>query len=763
MDALTLPEPLTTTIEPQDGPMLLRTVVPVPKGAPPNLAFERGGKVVTTSAVPCRFDGEGNPLAYKLTAASPAGSIEDEVRVVEAGHLPPGNVKVHPQTWDLVKGGGIELAYDVQDAGASVEHAHNLLAPTEEFAEVAHQVSTDYTWGRIGREVSREMVRGLGFRAWMAAYTDLPIVELSMVISNGAPGAVTEDFGDLALKLPEGWTAALALETPQISVIGNVIDLVSDTDLPEATTLPQLHEIHLRAILCPTDWLETAHAIAQGVGWGVVHGPWSYFSKQTPWYTAHGMRLPLPTETPFKLTGLLPRVLGQWEDRKAKLAAGDPADSTSPGPLGFGAPLGGPDGGFGGGEGLHVIPYPECAIVGLPAALQYLRAELYGQLSRGTGHLYDVGGLPMDLDAYAEKRDGHLFNYHLPRRGPLGHECFPPGYDKGNDPLGFKAAEPTPPDTKLHGYGCVDEQHGTRLVSSAVALAALDADPIAMHTLQARAVAVRASQWDGEGGQYTAELTYLGEITLDHAGFGGPVNRREAWNLWTMAEAQCRGLGSSKGWFDEIATALNELQTVNGQFGRRHSGSPAKEVSPQGSSKLRGVNSPWGDALIGSALRTLQAPGIGYPESAALNLRDALRAQLWAWPDGHNAPLYRLAIADENEQLYDSLADVPEDGIVRKSNGDLRTDDFYLPALLAMAAQAGMETGDFDTLKLAARIALKLTGDGDLMRYIEQRGVDHLRMTAYLVPLAKIASPGLIQQLGKEQTVAEPVKVGGEV
>jgi hypothetical protein len=735
--ALQEPPPIPTTIAAPDGPAWLRTVVPIPVGASGDLALYRGDVELLTAVRPCRFSIDGDVRAVHLSALSTKGSAGDDVRV--GPRTLPDTTGGVPAFWNQVE--------------ARFECATDTASFDRELIGGGPGFDVQAATGEFELEHGGELFGGLSFRTWVRSDAELPIFQLWLTVQNGSAQAAPETFTRLRLSVPEGWVLVPCLDVRgrEVTVEGGrtVLDLIADPSIEDHALLPQLHETHVRVVLAREEYAGLAQGVASGEGWGVATGLWSYSSLATPWYTSHGLRLPTMEELPWSAASVHQYVLDHWSAWEQSLSSGSATGPGKPDRLGLGAPVGGAYGGWTGGEGIVVAPYPACVLHGGRESLQLLRARVLSAVSRGTGHLYEDDGTPLLLGAW-NAEDSSLFNFHISAEGPLGHTCFPGGVN--NDPLGTKALSPSSA-SGIAGYGAFDEQHGSRFLAPVSALAALDADPIALHLLGARAQAVMASLWNGDGGQYSAPLSWLADEVDAAPAEGARVNRAEAWDLATVSDALFRGVvvdhDSATEWVLDMIGILGNCQAPNGLLGRRHTGAPAKEVSAPGTppDQYRGAHSPWGDVLLCCAGGAVLDGALKDPGWRAF-LDDLIDGQLWAWEPGAEAPLYRLAIAEtSNAGFYASLSEVPPDGIVLNGQGEWQTDGYYLPPLLALGVMSGAYGGDLELLQGSAAAILRMAPEGDLMSYVEQRGIWQLGMTAYLVPIAAAVQPSLWGEL----------------
>lgn len=728
--------PISTSIVVDAGPAWLRAVVPLPPGAGTDLALYRGDLELPTAVRPCRYSLQGEVRAVHLSALSTMGEASDEIRVGPRTLVPVGTGSEVPEFWN------------------EVEARFECATATQSFDQALIGSDTGFTVRPTGGEFELEhggaMFGGLSYRCWVRSDAELPVFQLWLSVHNGSAKAAIENFTQLRLSVPEGWVLVPCLDVHgrEVSVKGDrtVLDLIADDSIEDHALLPQMHETHLRAVLAREEHAALANSVASGEGWGVALGPWSYSSLATPWYTSHGLRLPTLQELPWSESSVHQRVIDDWAAWEQSMSTGVPAGPGLPVRLGLGTPLGGAYGGFTGGDGIVVAPYPECFLHGGRESLQLLRARVFAATSRGTGHLYEKDGTPLRLDEWDPDMDS-LFNFHISAEGPLGHTCFPGGL--GNDPLGTKARSPSTSEGGITSYGAFDEQHGARFLAPVAALAALDADPLALHLLGARAQAVMASQWNGQGGEFTAPLTWLADSVESSPSEGAAVNRLEAWDLATVTDALYRRAvvneDLTRTWMLDMLGILGECQSPIGLLGRRHSGAPAKEVSAPGTppDQYRGAHSPWGDALLACAGGSALDGGLWDPSWGAF-LDELIDGQLFAWEPSANAPLYRLAVAEDSEaEFYNSLSEVPSDGIVLNGQGEWQTDGYYLPPLLALGVMSGAYGGNLPLLKCSAAAVLRIAPDGDLMADIEKRGIWQLGMTAYLVPIAAAVPPSL--------------------
>jgi hypothetical protein len=593
-----------------------------------------------------------------------------------------------------------------------------------------------------------------GFKTWVRGYSNWSAIEVDLLWHNGDTDSPDPDirFDRLELDLPDGWTAESRIPRPDYFVestpAGERLVMAEGRNV-----LLMLHEHAIRLVLYPPSGIEQGRDLRYFGGYGIAKpkGDWSYWSSETPWYTAHGTAMPELAH--FTPATLLKKAQERWDAVREALENGTAMPGSADGKLGFLHPEGVPYGGATGGQGLEVRPEPILAIHGSPLAITTLISESFCDLARGTGHLYSATGDPVDLDAWAPGGELNL-QFHLVAEAQPG---LPPVFS-ADDPFGFTqvpektASDPdaAPYETDIRQYGRHDEQHGSRFLRRPLALASLLNDPLSKHLIRARATALRASNWEGAGTIYTATLAKALEDIAANPGQGYPLGRAEAWNLWTVSEAYALTAPSKRAaylpWIESQVLALVGAQMPNGLILRIHEGKSAQAVSPAGTpnDQLLGACQSWSACLQGGAL--LAAGRAAFPPGAwrTTSLQGVLKAldgQAWAWrPDKHK-PYELFAVADsENSPPYASLDLVPDES-------KLDATDFYLTALLGDSISAAAELGSDPSILLSAGLLIDWTNGTELIQKITYQKGHELGMHAPLLAVVESVPASLIEAL----------------
>jgi hypothetical protein len=734
-----------TSIGPTPGPTLLRTVLPLPEGTYPGLlpysayALRAGGQVLPTQAAPVRFHADGTVASVELIATYPGNVASNSVDVVPAQHTDQ-TFALHPDVLDpLFQGLTFRVRGPQGQASANLLGHGGVIKLGPVRAEYEHGGSL----GDFG-----------GFKTWVRSYSNWSAIEVDLLWHNGDTDSPDPDirFDRLELDLPEGWTAESRIPRPDFfmeSAAGGERLVMAEG----RNVLLMLHEHAIRLVLHPPSGEDQARDLRNYGGFGIAKpkGAWSYWSSETPWYTAHGTAMPELAH--FSPSSLINKVQDRWDTVRTALENGTSMPGSADGKLGFLHPEGVPYGGATGGQGLEVRPEPLLAIHGSPMSIATLISESFCDLARGTGHLYAANGNPVDLDAWAPNGELNL-QFHLVAEAQPG---LPPVFS-ADDPFGFTqvveklASDPdaAPYEDQIRKYGRHDEQHGSRFLRRPLALASLINDPLSKHLIRARATAVRASNWEGAGTIYTATLAKDLEAVIANPGQGHPLGRAEAWNLWTMAEAYALTAPSQRAkylpWIESQVLALVGAQMPNGLILRIHEGKSAQAVSPPGTpnNQLLGACQSWSACLQGGALlaagRAAFPPG-NWRTTSLQGVLKALDGQAWAWrPDKHK-PYELFAVADdENSPPYVSLDTVPNES-------KLDATDFYLTALLGDAFSAASELGADASIILASGLLVDWANGTDLTQKITYQKGHELGMHAPILSIVESVPSSLLETL----------------
>ena len=744
--ALTPQEPVAeTSIGATQGPTLLRTVLPLPLGTYPGLlpysdyALRVAGQVLPTQAAPVRFHADGSVASIELIATYAGDVAANSVDVVPAPQTSQ-TFTPHPDVLDpLLQGLTFRIIGPQGQASANLLGAGGVIK--------LGPVRTEYEHGGSLGDFG-------GLKTWVRGYSDWSAIEVDLLWHNGDTDSPDPDirFDRLELDLPDGWTAESRVPRPDYFVestpTGERLVMAEGRNV-----LLMLHEHAIRLVLYPPSGIEQGRDLRFYGGYGIAKpkGDWSYWSSETPWYTAHGTAMPELAH--FTPTTLLKKAEERWDAVREALENGTAMPGSADGKLGFLHPEGVPYGGATGGQGLEVRPEPILAIHGSPLAITTLISESFCDLARGTGHLYSASGDPVDLDAWAPNGELNL-QFHLVAEAQPG---LPPVFS-ADDPFGFTqvqektASDPdaAPYETDIRQYGRHDEQHGSRFLRRPLALASLVNDPLSKHLIRARATALRASNWEGAGTIYTATLAKALEGVAADPGQGYPLGRAEAWNLWTVSEAYALTAPSKRGaflpWIESQVLALVGAQMPNGLVLRIHEGKSAQAVSPAGTpnDQLLGACQSWSACLQGGAL--LAAGRAAFPPGAwrTTSLQGVLKAldgQAWAWrPDKHK-PYELFAVADsESSPPYSSLDLVPDES-------KLDATDFYLTALLGDSISAAAELGSDPSILLAAGLLIDWANGTELIQKITYQKGHELGMHAPLLAVVESVPASLIEAL----------------
>lgn len=739
-----------TSIGYTEGPTVLRTVVPLPYGTYPgllpysNYALRVAGEVLPTQAAPVRFHADGSVASIELVATHPDDVPANSVDVVAAPST-QASFQPHP---DLLAPLFHGLNFRVRGTQGTTQA--NLLGTGGVFKP--GPVRWEYEHGG-------SLGQNGGFKSWVRAYSGWSAIEVDLLWHNGDSDSPDPDirFDRLELDLPDGWVAEARLPRPDYRMestsSGERLVLAEGRNV-----LLMLHEHAIRLVLHPPGAVAEARDLRNFGGFGIAKpkGQWSYWSSETPWYTAH--HTALPELSHFTPTTLLKKVQDRWDAVRLALENGTKLPGSADGALGFLHPEGVPYGGATGGQGLEVRPEPLLAIHGSPLSVLTLIAEGFCDLGRGTGHLYNGQGDPVDLDAWAAGGDLGL-QFHLVAEAQPG---LPPVFS-ADDPFGFTqvvektATDPdaAPYEDAIRKYGRHDEQHGSRFLRRPLALASLVNDPLSKHLIRARATALRASNWEGAGTIYTAPLAKALEAIAAAPGQGHPLGRAEAWNLWTMAEAFSLTQPSKRSawlpWIEAQVLALVGAQMPNGLILRIHEGKSAQAVSPAGTpnNQLKGACQSWSACLQGGALlaaaRAAFPPG-SWRTTSLQGVTKALAGQAWAWrPDKHK-PYELFAVADSAAGTpYVSLDQVPDES-------KLDATDFYLTALLGDAISAASELGDNASIVLASGLLIDWANGSELVSKITYQKGHELGMHAPILAVVESVPASLLETLASFST-----------
>lgn len=734
-----------TSIGATQGPTLLRTVVPLPLGTHPGLlpysdyALRVAGEVLPTQAAPVRFHADGAVASVELIATYAGDVAANTVDVVPAPQTTQ-SFTPHPDVLEPLLHG---LIFRV--IGPQGQASANLLGAggTLKLGPVRTEYEYGGPLGRFG-----------GFKTWVRAYSNWSAIEVDLLWHNGDTDSPDPDirFDRLELDLPAGWTAQSRVPRPDYFVEstpnGRRLVMAEGRNV-----LLMLHEHAIRLVLYPPSGIEQGRDLRHFGGYGIAKpkGEWSYWSSATPWYTAHGTRLPELAHSTS--AALQQKAQDRWDAVREALENGTALPGSADGKLGFLHPEGVPYGGATGGQGLEVRPEPILALDGSPLAVATLVSESFCDLARGTGHLYSATGDPVNLDAWAPGGELNL-QFHLVAEAQPG---LPPVFS-ADDPFGFTqvpektASDPdaAPYEAEIRQYGRHDEQHGSRFLRRPLALASLLNDPLSKHLIRARATALRASNWEGVGTIYTASLSKAVESIAAAPGQGYALGRAEAWNLWTVSEAYALTAPDQRSsylpWIESQVLALVGAQMPNGLILRIHEGKNAQAVSPTGTpnDQLLGACQSWSACLQGGALlaagRAAFPPG-AWRTTSLQGVLKALNGQAWAWrPDKHK-PYELFAVADtETSPPYTSLDLVPDES-------KLDATDFYLTALLGDSVSAAAELGDDAAMLLAASLLIDWANGAELVPKITYQKGHELGMHAPLLAVVESVPAALIGAL----------------
>lgn len=734
-----------TSIGATQGPTLLRTVVPLPLGTDPgllpysNFALRVAGEVQPTQAAPVRFHADGTVASVELIATYPGDVAANSVDVVPAPQATEF-FSPHPDVLEPLLQG---LTFRV--VGTQGLASANLLGPggVVKFGPVRAEYEHGGSLGDFG-----------GFKSWVRAYSDWSAIEVDLLWHNADTDSPDPDirFDRLELDLPDGWTAESRIPRPDYFVestpSGERLVMAEGRNV-----LLMLHEHAMRLVIYPPAGFAQGRDLRYFGGFGIAKpkGDWSYWSSETPWYTAHGTAMPELAH--FTPATLLKKAQERWDTVREALENGTQMPGSPDGKLGFLHPEGVPYGGATGGQGLEVRPEPILAIHGSPLSITTLISESFCDLARGTGHLYSANGEPVDLDAWAPNGELNL-QFHLVAEAQPG---LPPVFS-ADDPFGFtqvvekSASDPdaAPYEDDIRQYGRHDEQHGSRFLRRPLALASLLNDPLSKHLIRARATALRASNWEGAGTIYTATLAKALESIAANPGQGHPLGRADAWNLWTVSEAYALTAPSKRGhllpWIESQVLALVGAQMPNGLILRIHEGKSAQAVSPAGTpnDQLLGACQSWSACLQGGALlaagRAAFPPG-SWRTTSLQGVLKALDGQAWAWrPDKHK-PYELFAVADdESSPPYSSLDLVPDES-------KLDATDFYLTALLGDSISAASELGADASIVLASGLLVDWANGNGLTQKITFQKGHELGMHAPILAVVESVPDSLLETL----------------
>jgi len=746
-----------TSIGPTDGPTLLRTVLPLPRGeggqlvpsAPSTFGLRAAGTVLQTQWRPCRHHADGSLATIELSAWCPFAVGADQVDVVVAGSSLP-QALVPLETIGLYQSG-----FSLRVAGADGVQTRLLGSLNGEisigpaYAEVTHGEQL----GPYG-----------GFRTWVRSMRDAPLVEIDLVWHNADVTSPDPDirFDLFSLELPPGWRALSVIPRPGAYNTtlpnGNNRFVIADGG---PHTLLQLCEYHARIVLYREGDEALAARQAQWRGWGVClpgAGLWSFWNPFTAWYTAHGVALPLVQH--FDRDTFIDRAKDDWADTVDTLNNGTPFTGTPYGKLGWVHHRGVPYGGATGGYALEFTPGIEMMRAGVPEGLLDHLAGCWVDANRSTSNLYDAVGNPIDLDTYSYLNnldDAIDFRFEIiPEQLAEGHTN---KFINDVEPFGFTTAGDrfsTDPgaaayEVELRKFGSFDAQHGGRYLYEPLILASAANDRIAKHMLVARAVANRADNWEGDGGPEFGFYGWLLDLLTQHPGQGSGLGRADGWNLDIAVEAYSFMLPGRRDFLRRTLDTLVDMmwlsQTPIGFVQATCQGKAAWDVTPGGSSApvLRCAAQPYEACIQINALRKAAMfayqPGDARWSTSRRVLVDLLRAQGWAWhPDGGRTWDTIALREQDGAPLYPTQFDVPADGKVGMSG-------YYLRGPLVYALISAFEIGDLPAINDVALLTL-LYADGEtLLDRMQENYLQELGMKAHLMWLAESVPQALLESL----------------
>ncbi|MEZ5976787.1 MAG: hypothetical protein R3F34_01005 [Planctomycetota bacterium] len=731
-----------TSIGPQGGPTLLRTVLPLPIGEnwllPPGtlspFSFRAGGDVFQTQFVPCRRHYDGSPASIELTAWCPRTIPANEpVEIVRTTppYVDPG---IPNQTIGLFLAG----------FGFRVDGADGLVT------EPLNGLDGEITFGPSTIEIEHggQLAQYGGYRYWLRALRNAPLLELDFLWHNGDTTSPDPDirFDLAAFDLPPGWRAFSVVPRPDVHLdatpTGNRF-VIADGGV---NTLLQLHEHHVRLVLYPDGWQQAAERLATYAGWGVClpdGGLWSFWNSSTPWYTAHGTALPVISN--FTYQTFVDRVRAEWSSTRTKLLTGQQFSGSPHGKLGWlhmrGTPYGGPTGG----DLLEYTPGFEAVRAGVPEGLLDHVAKMWVDSNRGSSSLFDAVGDPIDLDLYVamkQLQDELDFRFELlPEAVGEGHtnrfiqdeEWF--GFSTAGDRFSSDPGA-APYEATLRSYGSYDAQHGGRYLNEPLVLASMANDRIAKHMIVARAAANRADNWEGEGDGHHARYGWLLDLVQQFPAEGSGAGRAEGWNLDIACEAYSFLPAGERQWLNRFIDTVVDImvwsQVPMGFVQVTCEGKAAWSVTPGGSSapEYRCAAQPYEGCIQVNGLVTaamfVYPPGSPRWVSSQRCLLDLVRSQAWAWhPSGGKT--WGIIALRENESapLYPTQFDVPADGKVDFSS-------YYLRGPLAYGAFAAYRLGDLQGLKDVVAITNAYANGKPLIDKMQENYLQELGMKAHL-------------------------------
>lgn len=746
-----------TSIGPTDGPTLLRTVLPLPigegsqlvSGLPSPYSLRANGTVLQTQWRPCRYHADGSHATIELSAwcSTPLGN--DQVDVVLAPSTLP-QALIPLETIGLYQSG-----FSVRIAGGDGIETRLLgslngdisIGPT--YAEVSHGGQ----FGPYG-----------GYRTWVRSMRDAPLVEVDLVWHNADITSPDPDirFDRLSIELPAGWRALSVVPRPDTRSTtlpnGNNRFIVAEGG---PHTLLQLCEYHMRLVLYREGDEALAARQAQWRGWGVClpeAGMWSFWNTSTPWYTAHGIALPLVQH--FDRDTFIDRAIDDWNDTVDTLNNGTPFTGTPYGKLGWIHHRGVPYGGATGGYALEFTPGMQMMRAGIPEGLLDHIAACWVDANRSTSNLYDATGNPVDWDTYSylNNLDDSLdFRFEIiPEQLAEGHTN---KFINDVEPFGFTTVGDrfsTDPgaasyEVELRKFGSFDAQHGGRYLFEPLILASAANDRIAKHMLVARAVTNRADNWEGKGGPEFGFYGWLHDLLVQAPGQGSGMGRAEGWNLDIAVEAYSFIAPDQRAFLERTIETLVDMmwlsQTPIGFVQATCQGKAAWDVTPGGSSApvLRCAAQPYEACIQINALRKAAMfafpPGDARWLTARRVLVDLTRAQGWAWhPDGGRTWDTIALREQDGAPLYPSQADVPDDGKVGMSG-------YYLRGPLVYALLSAFEIGDLPAINDVAVLTLLYADGIPLLDRMQENYLQELGMKAHLMWLAEFAPQTLIEAL----------------
>jgi hypothetical protein len=746
-----------TSIGPVDGPTLLRTVLPLPPGhgaalvpgAPSPFSLKAGPDQLLTQWMPCRWHADGSVASIELSAWVHRATVDGEVVIVRSpSTLPPAGIP--SETIGLFLGG---FGLRIEGPSGTVEVPLSNIAGEVSVGPVYAEIEHGGGLGPYG-----------GYRYWVRALRSSPLVELDIVWHNADTSSPDPDirFDRCALVLPPNWRALSVIPRPDVETIvtpGQPTLYVMAGDGPH--TLLQLNEHHFRIVLHRDGFQQAAQRQGAWLGWGVClpdSGGWSFWNSATPWFTAHGVALPLIAH--YTRQTFIERVRDDWASTRATLLTGTPFTGSPHGKLGWIHMRGTPYGGATGGYALEFTPGFEAMRAGVADGILDHIALCWVDACRGTANLYDAVGRPFDIDGYiAAKNLGDQIDFRfeiVPESVGNGHTN---KFVHDEEHFGFttagerSASDPgaAPYEGELRSYGSFDAQHGGRYLYEPLILAAAANDRIGKHMLEARAMASRADNWEGAGGPHYGRYGWLLSQVQGAPGQGSSAGRGEGWSLDLYAEAYSFLGPWERDWLRRPIEVLVDLmwlgQTPSGFVQATCEGKAAWSVTPGGSSAplYRCAAQPYEACIQANALAKAATfvftPGEARWTTTQRTLLDLVRAQGWAWHPAGSKTWGTIALRDHAQApLYPTQLDVPFDGKIDSSN-------YYLRGPLAYAAMAAYRLGDLPALKDVVFLALLYADGKTLLAKLQENYLQELGMKAHLYWVAETLPQALLEAI----------------